>query len=436
VSLASISLISGPLPVVLPAVGLGALALSFRWKDGVWQRQLLLGLPITAACVGIVALAVDGLALVPYQFPNSYYLWVGLVFLALVVGAIGWLRFRNWRRVVSVLSVLLTALMAITLVNAHYQYYPTLGSVFGVDAQNEVSVRTLDALRERAKSENGGQLPTHGFTIQVPIPATVSGFKARDAFVWVPPIWVANSKIKLPVLTLLAGIPGTPSDWTRAGFADQTAREFADAHKGIAPIIVMPDSNGTAGADTECVNSSLGRAETYLTVDVPNYIRKNFNAKTSPNSMAIGGLSEGGMCALMLTLRHPDIYRTFADYSGLTGPTVGNLVDPAATTQKLFGGSAAEYRAHNPLVLLKAGTFKQLGGWFEVGTADRAPLQAQRTLVPLAIKAGIHTCSREVPGAGHNFDLWTEAFQDSLPWLAYRLGLTPRPDPAPARCSK
>ena len=78
-----------------------------RWKDGVWEQQLLYGLPITLALVGLIALLVDGLALIPYQFPNSYYLWVGLVVLALVVGVIGWRRFRNWRRVVSVLSVLL-----------------------------------------------------------------------------------------------------------------------------------------------------------------------------------------------------------------------------------------------------------------------------------------------------------------------------------------
>jgi S-formylglutathione hydrolase FrmB len=434
-SLDSISLVSGALPVVIPAVGLGALALSFRWKDGVWKRQLLLGVPITGACVGLVALAVDGLALVPYQFPNSYYLWVGLVFLSLIVGAIGWRAFRNWRRAVSVLSVLLTALMAITLINQQYQYYPTLGSVFGVNAENQVSVKQLDALRDRAKRENGGSLPTHGFTITVPIPGKKSGFKARDAYVWLPPIWVANPKIKLPLITLLSGTPGTPSDWTRAGFADRTAREFADAHKGIAPIIVMPDPNGSSEADTECVNSSLGNAETYLTVDVPNYLHKNFNAKTSAGSMAIGGLSEGGMCALMLTLRHPTIYRTFADFSGLTGPTVGNLVDGPLTTQKLFAGSSAQYQAHNPVSLLASNSFPQLGGWFEVGTADSEPLKAQRTLVPRARAAGIETCAREIAGAGHDFDLWSEAFQDSLPWLSYRLGLTTAPpDTAPASC--
>src|ERR1700749_2595782 len=131
-SLESISLISGPTPIVIVGLGLGATALSLRGEEGVWERQLLYGLPVPLALVGLTALLVDGLALIPYQFPNSYYLWVGLVFLALVVGVIGWGRFRNWRRVVSVLSVLLTAAMAFTLINQEYDYYPTLGSAFGV----------------------------------------------------------------------------------------------------------------------------------------------------------------------------------------------------------------------------------------------------------------------------------------------------------------
>ncbi len=345
--------------------------------------------------------------------------------LALVVGIIGWTRFRNWRRVVSVLSVALAAVMAFTLINQQYQYYPTVGSVFGVDSDNQVSLTKLDQVREQAKREHGGQLPTHGFTIELPIPGAKSGFHARDALVWVPPIWIADTKIKLPVLVLLSGIPGAPQDWTRAAFADQTAGSFADQNGGKAPIIVMPDQNGSVTNDTECTNSPRGKAETYITEDVPNFMRDHFNAKTGV--LAIAGLSEGGMCSLMLSLRHPDLFQTFADYSGLTGPTVEDAIAAQQTTDVLFGGNTQEYERHNPINLLKTRDYAKLAGWFEVGTADHAPLAAQRTLVPLAVKAGIRTCWREVAGAGHSFDLWAQAFRDSLPFLSWRLGLSPQP---------
>ena len=400
-----------------------------------WKQQLLYGLPITLAMVGLAALLVDGLALIPYQFPNSYYLWVGLVFLALVVGIIGWTRFRNWRRVVSVLSIALTAAMAGTLINKQYQYYPTLGSLFGVDAQNQVSLKQLEDIRAKARADNGGALPTHGFTIEIPIAGKKSHFAGRNAFVWVPPIWVANEKVKLPVIVLLAGIPGQPSDWTRASMADVTAREFADAHHGLAPIIVMPDENGSFTNDTECVNSPRGQAETYITEDVPDFMRTHFNASRAKGSLAIAGLSEGGLCSLMLTLRHPGEFVAFGDYSGLTSPTVEEAVDPAATIPVLFGGSQSAYDQHDPLYLLRHQRFPQTAGWFAVGTADHVPLEAQRTLVPLSKGAGILTCSQEVAGAGHTFTFWEGAFRDSLPFLSWRLGLTPKPGAGSATCS-
>jgi S-formylglutathione hydrolase FrmB len=259
--------------------------------------------------------------------------------------------------------------------------------------------------------------------VSIPIPGTVSHFHARSAYVWVPPIWLVNDTIKLPVVELLAGVPGNPSDWTRAGMADQTADKYAAAHGGVAPILVMPDANGSADADTECVNSPRGQAETYLTVDVPAFVRAHFGAATRPQSFAIAGLSAGATCSVMLALRHPNLYVAFGDYSGLTSPTVGETVNPAATTTILFGGSTAAYDAHDPLSLLRARTYPTLGGWFEVGTDDPGPLAGQHTLVPLARSADIETCSKEVPGGGHSFAVWSDAFSSSLPWLVSRLGL-------------
>jgi S-formylglutathione hydrolase FrmB len=423
VSIGSVSLVTGPTPILIIALGLGSVALSFRWRDGVWKHQLLFGVPITAALVGIVALLVDGLALIPYQFPNSYYLWVGLVLLAVVVSVLGWRRFRNWRRVVSVLSVLLSSIMAFTLINQEYAYYPTVGSLFGVNAQNQIADAALAKARQKAMDTPGRPMPAHGYTVSIPIPGPVSHFHARSAYVWVPPVWLVNDTIKLPVVELLAGVPGNPSDWTRAGFADQTADKYAATHGGVAPILVMPDANGSPNGDTECVNSPRGQAETYLTVDVPAFVRARFDAATRPQSWAIAGLSAGATCSVLLALRHPNLYVAFGDYSGLTSPTVGESVDRVATTKILFGGSTAAYDAHDPLSLLRAHTYPTLGGWFEVGTSDPGPLDGQRLLVPLARSADIQTCSKEIPGGGHSFEVWSQSFVDSLPWLASRLGL-------------
>jgi S-formylglutathione hydrolase FrmB len=150
--------------------------------------------------------------------------------------------------------------------------------------------------------------------------------------------------------------------------------------------------------------------------------------------MAVAGNSAGGMCAVMLTLRHPDIYTAFADYAGLTSPTVSTGVDPAKTTAALFGGDSNEYNEHDPLWLLKNKKFTNVAGWFEVGTSDTEPLAAQRTLVPLARAAGMLTCAKEIPGQ-HDYTFAAQAFKDSYPWLSYRLKSGPEPPNLASICS-
>ena len=64
---------------------------------------------------------------------------------------------------------------------------------------------------------------------------------------------------------------------------------------------------------------------------------------------------------------------------------------------------------------------------------DGTFLRAARALHGLASNAGIDACILTPPGA-HNFDFWTQAFQNSLPWLSWKLKLTPQPSSVPAQC--
>jgi S-formylglutathione hydrolase FrmB len=443
----SISVIDGWFPTVVIVLTIVTLLASLGWRASrtrrrrrspssgewstpevrrrpAWRWQLLLGIPIAIALVGLAALIDDGVSLIPYQFPNSFYVWFAVIPLALAFCAIGWRGAPWWRRAISVISVAFACVFALTFVNQHYQYYPNIGALLGKEAQYEVSNAQLK--QAQADFRKTKKLPDHGFTISEHIPGTESKFNARDALIWVPPAWVASPTPKLPVIELLSGYPGSPADWTRAGFADQTIEAFASAHHGLAPVLVIPDTLGVDVNDTECVNSHLGQADSYLSIDVPNYLRSTFHAGTGEGSLAVAGFSLGGTCALMLALRHPDIFRTFGDYAGLTSPTVGGYVQPSLTIERLFDGSKAEYDKYDPLSLLKT-TYRGLAGWFEVGTNDPDPRNAQQTLVPLARSAGILTCVVLAPAGQHDFDFAAQAFRDSLPWLAFRVDAGPEP---------
>jgi S-formylglutathione hydrolase FrmB len=445
VDIDSVSIVSGWLPVVVIVVTMLSLLASIGWRSSqtrrrrrpsaewsepevrrlsTWRWQLLLGVPITLALVGLAALIDDGVALIPYQFPNSFYAWFGFIPLAACFCVLGWLGAPWWRRVISIVSVVLACLFALVVVNEHYEYWPNVGALLGKDAQYEVDNAQLQ--QAQADYRKTRKLPTHGFTTIEDIPPTESGFSARPAFVWLPPAWVASPTPKLPIVELIHGSPGAPPDWTRAGFVDVTAQAYALAHHGVAPILVMPDPNGSETADTECVNSSLGQAETFLTVDVPAFVRKKFGARTGADSLAVAGESAGGMCAVMLALRHPDIYAAFGDFGGLSSPTVAETVQPEQTIAALFGGDRDAYNEHDPLWLLKNRQYKGLAGWFEAGLSDSDPLTAARTLAPLARAAGIYTCSLEISGQ-HDWTFFSQAFQDAYPWLAWRLRVGPEP---------
>ena len=192
--------------------------------------------------------------------------------------------------------------------------------------------------------------------VPLTVPPTASNFSARQAQVYLPPAWFATQRPALPVVMLLHGEPGDPSDWADGGEAAATADAWAAQHRGVAPVLVMPDINGSLTADTECVDSPIGNAETYLTVDVPAAVQQQFGTTPPGRSWALAGLSEGGACAIMLALRHPDLFGTFGDFGGLSGPRVGESdTDTASTVAELFGGSRQEFAAHEPADLLATG---------------------------------------------------------------------------------
>ncbi|MCD2193334.1 esterase family protein [Actinomycetospora endophytica] len=346
----------------------------------------------------------------------------GLAAVAVLVVAI---RRRGWpTRVVAGLAVVVLVLInAAAGLNTYVDFDRTLGEAVGQVPPDEVPLANL--LRRIA-------VPASGIVAPVAIPTKVSGFVARPALIYVPPAWFRRPRPRLPVIVLLHGTPGGPDVWFGAGQATATADAWATAHRGVAPIIVAPDVNGSIDADSECVDSPAGRVETALTVDLPRFVQSTFRTLPPGPAWAVAGFSEGGSCALMLALRHPTLFGTVGDYGGLAGPRLGDTnADTASTLADLFGGSTAQFAAHEPADLLARARFARLGGWFEVGDADPEPAAAQAALAPAARRAGIATCSVVIPGGAHTFDVFSAGFADSLPWLAGRLGIGPARVPCP-----
>src|SRR5206468_4334536 len=141
-------------------------------------------------------------------------------------------------------------------------------------------------------------MPTVGMVSKVHIPGVHSRFKARAGYLYVPPAYLVSPRPLLPVVVLVAGQPGSPVHWVNWMHLADTLDGYARAHKGLAPVAVVVDDLGSLMGNPLCVDSPLGNAQSYLTQDVPAWIRANLQVSTDHQSWFIGGYSDGGTCSL------------------------------------------------------------------------------------------------------------------------------------------
>ena len=105
----------------------------------------------------------------------------------------------------------------------------------------------------------------------------------------------------LPVLVMLSGQPGSPENLFLAGHIDAELDAYARQHDGLAPIIVAPDQLSAPDVNPMCVDSAIGNSATYLTVDVPAWIRANLHVDDGPGGWGIGGFSQGAAAVAVLS---------------------------------------------------------------------------------------------------------------------------------------
>jgi S-formylglutathione hydrolase FrmB len=249
------------------------------------------------------------------------------------------------------------------------------------------------------------------------IPGAGSGFHPRAAMIYLPPAVAKEPHLRLPLLVLLHGQPGAPSDWLDKGSAATVLDDFAATHHGQTPVVVMPDINGSDAGDTGCVHAPGGaNVERYLNTVVPRWALEHLPITSARSEWAIAGLSEGGTCAAMLALRAYPGYRLFGDFSGLAHLTVGPRNNPPATIAQLFGGSRTAYDQHDPILLMQQNRYPRLAALFVCGAADHTVLADQNQMIAQARSAAITVRSAMHPG-GHDWSIWHQALSQLLPWF-------------------
>ena len=421
---------TGPFPIIVYALAVVILVvLATRRPLRRWLPIQLLG-ALAGAGVGLI------LAWLVSDVWNSFGVALTLItrgWFALGVGGIGFAiaglwRARAWRVVVGSASVILFAFAGAIGVNVDVAEFPTLGSALGVSAIGKLALPIAQPTPQSTIPESLAQswhapadLPKAGTVGSVTIPGTVSHFAARSAVVYLPPAALVAGAPRLPVLEMLSGQPGGPSNLITSGALATILDRFAAAHHGLAPIVVVPDQLGSPQLNPMCVDSVLGNSATYLTVDVTNWITRHLHVLPSGADWAIGGFSQGGTCSIQLGTKYRELFGSILDIAGELAPHHGSI---PATIASAFGGSAAEYTAATPLTLLASGApYADTLGIFVIGQNDARFGAASLTVSKAAEAAGMTMHHLVSPGTAHDWKTVQFGIRTAMPLLGDRWGL-------------
>jgi putative tributyrin esterase len=305
-----------------------------------------------------------------------------------------------------------------------------------------------------------GAPPSRRGSVQIDVVhSTALGVDKRVA-VYLPPSYDRDRSRRYPVVTYLHGLYGSETDWLSKGGLDAVADSLAGAGRGEA-IIVMPDGDDgwwtdwavesayAACADTlrtedparYCVRSH--RYEDWVTRDLVAYVDTHYRTQAERAHRGIAGLSMGGVGALTLALRHPDLFAAAVSHSGVVSVLLDesnpfsppahyvsapDSVRAPATSWKArllmaLGPSTQRWHSYQPAFL--AEQLREKGApipaiRFDCGTED--PLLAENRALHWELeRLGIPHEYGEWPGA-HSWRYWHDRAPAALAWMLARVG--------------
>ena len=274
--------------------------------------------------------------------------------------------------------------------------------------------------------------------------------------VYLPPSYSRDTTRRFPVAYYLHGLSGSETDWLSRAAIDVIADSLATAG-GPEMIVVMPDGDDgwyanwadpipyRACADTTRNESPnrycVQRAdyEDYIARDLVSFIDSRYRTMDDRAHRGIGGLSMGGYGALILALRHPDVFGAAASHSGVvsamySGPKPFAAPARYATTvdelralgsafwnryTRFYGSDLERWRGADPARVaerLKQANRPIPALFIDCGRDDGL-VDQNRALDWELTRLGIPHKYAEWPGA-HTWRYWSTHVPESMAWMS------------------
>ncbi|MGA4802185.1 alpha/beta hydrolase [Streptomyces lavendulocolor] len=247
-----------------------------------------------------------------------------------------------------------------------------------------------------------------------------SGFTGK-VWVWAPQQYFdpKYAKSGFPVLIALPGGNGYPNNyWMGTDLKLQSSiSEWSKEGKSLPFVVVMPvlnpdDKYYYDGSDIP----GQPRMGTWMTEDVPDFVRANFRTFASRDGWAFMGSSSGGFVGLKSVLKHPDRFKAVI----ASGPDT-------VPDSPLWAGHEKERRANDPerlAALLGSrpdSEDRRVYLAFQVGSRESG-VPALRTFVRKYTKGPVKSRLQVIPDGGHNARTYVRGMGDgSIQWISEHL---------------
>jgi S-formylglutathione hydrolase FrmB len=209
-----------------------------------------------------------------------------------------------------------------------------------------------------------------------------------------------DQNTRYPVLYLLHGAFGSYSNWIRKV---PHIQQLADQHQ---LMIVCPDGGFTSWYFDSPVDSTY-RFETFVGMEVPQYIDQNYRTINDRKGRAITGLSMGGHGGIFLAFRHAD---RFSAGGSMSGALHVSVITKGYDVEKRLGDTAANrtyWKDWSALNVIEKYPQDSLAIIIDCGTEDRV-LAMNKAMHEKMLKLKIPHDYTERPGE-HNWPYWEKA---------------------------
>ncbi|WP_298904374.1 alpha/beta hydrolase-fold protein [uncultured Nostoc sp.] len=235
---------------------------------------------------------------------------------------------------------------------------------------------------------------------------------SRTYGVSLPPGYGQNPKQSYPVIFLLHGGHGYPTDWfiQNKGQALKTVEQLYTTGKLPPSIIITPDGNDKRGSsrywDPEYIDGPNGKVSTAVGDELVKVVQSRYRTLTNPDFWAIGGLSSGGWGAINVGLHNSDHFSILFSHSGYFQDKSGPINSPI-TYIKTIPPQAK----------------KRLRIYLDSGKSDIEEIDQAEQFAKVLNELKIYNLFREFPGS-HTWKYWRKHLADSLTFVGEQFKLS------------